>query len=285
MIDIVRSIPANAGHRLRTLLALSLALGAGVAHAASVRGVFVGGDSRAPLEGVDVVLRRAADSTVVAHTMTGADGRFRVDSLRFDHYLLRASLVGYEPWRRSDVTLSEAAPDLDLGRNALPVAPIAMKPVDVSSERATAILAPDRNIYLTRDLPGANTGSATDVLRGVPELDVDIDGHVSLRGSPSVNIQFDGRVSPPNQHDLCHLLRQMPGNRIDRVEVMANPSARYDPEGTAGIVNIVLKKNVGSGLSGSVNGTLGERYSTPGAHVAWQQGKLTAFGSFSGARS
>jgi outer membrane receptor protein involved in Fe transport len=181
--------------------------------------------------------------------------------------------------------LSEAAPDLDLGRNVLAIAPISVKPVDVSTARATTIIAPDRNIYLTRDLPSATTGSATDVLRGVPELDVDIDGHVSLRGSSSVNIQFNGRVSPLNVHDLDHFLRQMPANRIDRVEVMANPSARYDPEGMAGIVNIVLKKNVDVGLSGSFTGTLGQRYSSPGAHVAWQRGKITVFGSFSGARN
>jgi outer membrane receptor protein involved in Fe transport len=266
-------------------MALALALAAGASHAASVRGVFVGSDSKAPLEGVEVVLRRAADSTVVAHTTTAADGSFRVDSLAFDRYLLRASLIGYEPWRRSDVTLSEAAPDLELGRNALALSPIALKPVEVSTERATAIIAPDRNVYLTRDLPSASTGTATDVLRGVPELDVDLDGHVSLRGSPSVNIQFDGRVSPLNSSELDHYLRQMPGNRIEKVEVIPNPSAKYDPEGTAGIVNIVLKKNVNLGLSGSFTGTLGERYSTPSAHLAWQQGKLTLFGTFSGARN
>jgi outer membrane receptor protein involved in Fe transport len=267
------------------VLALALALCAGVAHAASVRGSFAGSDSKTPLEGVDVVLRRAADSTVVAHAVTGADGRFLLDSLRVDRYLLRASLIGYQPWLRSDVVLGEAAPDLDLGRNTLTVSPITMKPVDVSTERATAVIAPDRNIYLTRDLPSASTGSATDVLRGVPELDVDLDGHVSLRGSSSVNIQFNGRVSPLSTRDLDHFLRQMPGNRIEKVEVIANPSAKYDPEGTAGIVNIVLKKNVDLGLSGSFTGTLGERYSTPSAHAALQQGKLTLFGSFSGARN
>jgi len=266
-------------------MTLALALAAGASHAASVRGVFLGADSKAPLEGVEVVLRRASDSTVVAHTTTAVNGSFRVDSLGFDRYLMRASLVGYEPWRRSDVSLSKDAPDLDLGRNTLALAPIEMKPVDVSTERATAIIAPDRNTYLTRDLPSASTGSATDVLRGVPELDVDLDGHVSLRGSSSVNIQFDGRVSPLNANDLDHFLRQMPGNRIDRVEVIPNPSAKYDPEGTAGIVNIVLKKNVGLGLSGSFTGTLGERYSTPSAHLAWQQGKLRLFGTFSGARN
>jgi outer membrane receptor protein involved in Fe transport len=121
--------------------------------------------------------------------------------------------------------------------------------VDVSTARATAIVAPDRNIYLTKDMPAASTGNATDVLRSVPELDVDIDGHVSLRGSSSVNIQFNGRVSPLKGDDLTNYLRQMSGGRIERVEVMANPSAKYDPEGTAGIVNIVLKDNADLGLS------------------------------------
>src|SRR5213075_1424969 len=202
--------------------------------AASVRGSFFGGNPPAPLEAVEVVFRRAADSSLVAHTTTGADGRFRVDSLRFDRYLVRASLLGYQPWLRADVVVSEASPDVDLGRNALALSPIAVKGVDVSSARATAIIAPDRNIYLTKDIPASTTGNATDVLRGVPELDVDIDGHVSLRGSSSVTIQFNGRVTPLKGDDLTNYLRQMSGSRIERVEVIANPSAKYDAEGMAG---------------------------------------------------
>jgi len=111
---------------------------------------------------------------------------------------------------------------------------------------------------------------------------VDIDGHVSLRGSSSVNIQFNGRVSPLKGDDLANYLRQMPGNRIEKVEVAANPSAKYDPEGTAGIVNIVLKNDVDMGLSGSFTVTLGARYSSPGARVALQKGKFTAFVGVSG---
>ena len=263
------------------LAAFSLALGASVTLAASVRGTFVGGSPAAPLEGVEVVLRRAADSSVVAHTTTGAEGAFHVDSLRFDHYLLRATLLGYQPWSRS-VVLSESAPDMDLGRNALAVSPIAIKGVDVSTARPTAIIAPDRNIYLTKDMPSSTTGNATDVLRGVPELDVDIDGHVSLRGSSSVTIQFNGRATPLKGDDLTNYLRQMSGSRIERVEVIANPSAKYDPEGMAGIVNIVLKDKADLGLSGSFNVSIGGRYSSPGARVAWQRGPLTLSGGVSG---
>src|ERR1041385_2824754 len=194
--DGIRDVAVTGVQTCALPISLALALAAGASRAASVRGTLVGGNPAAPLEGAEVVLRRAADSTVVAHTTTGADGGFRVDSLAFDRYLLRASLIGYEPWRRSDVVLSAAASDLDLGRIELVLSPILVQSVDVSTARATAIMAPDRNVYLTRDLPSSNTGTATDLLRGVPELDVDIDGHVSLRGSSSVNVQFDGRVSP-----------------------------------------------------------------------------------------
>src|SRR5689334_2648192 len=207
MLGIARPLPLR--HRALTVFAVSAAFAcAGVVHAASVHGTFVGGSPVAPLEGVEVVLRRAADSTVVAHTVTGADGRFRLDSLAVGRYLLRASLLGHQPWR-SDVVLSESAPDLDLGRNTLAISAIAVKGTEVTSERATAIIAPDRNIYLTKDMPSATTGNATDVLRSVPELDVDIDGHVSIRGSTSVNVQFNGRVSPLKGDDLVNYLRQM----------------------------------------------------------------------------
>src|SRR6516164_5402326 len=146
MIGISSALPRPLSSRFCALLALPLALLVTAARAASVRGTFVGGSPAARLEGVEVVLRRAADSTVVAHTLTGPDGGFRVDSLRYDRYLMRAALVGYQPWLRSDVVVSEAAPDLDLGRNTLAISPIAVKPVDVSTERATVVIAPDRNI-------------------------------------------------------------------------------------------------------------------------------------------
>ena len=270
--------------RLRAALGalLTILLQSASAVAASVNGALVAAETKTPLAAVEVVLRRAADSTVVAHVVTGADGRFRLDSLRSDHYLLRASLLGRVPFVRWDVVLTEGAPDLDLGTIALAVAPISIRGVDVGTARATAIVAPDRNIYLTKDMPAATSGTATDILRTVPELDVDIDGNVSLRGSTSVNIQFDGRAAPLKGQALTTFLRQMPASRIERVEVIANPSAKFDPEGTAGIVNLVLKDKLGLGLSGSVSLSLGQRFSSSGTRVAWQTGPLTVFGGVSG---
>ncbi len=234
-----------------------------------------------PLGAVEVVLRRAADSTVVAHRSTSGDGRFRFDSLRVDRYWLRASLLGYQTLVVSEVALTESSRDLDLGTRALAVSPISLPGVTTTAARATAIIAPDRNLYLTKDMPAAGTGTATDILRTVPELDVDLEGHVTLRGA-SPTIQINGRAAPLRGDALTAYLRQMPASRIERVEVIANPSAKFDPEGTSGIVNLVLKDNVALGLSGSVNLSAGQRYNTAGGRVAWQTGPLTVFGGLSG---
>jgi hypothetical protein len=251
---------------------------AGTARAASVTGTVVERGTRAPLLGVEVVLRSAADSAVVAHASTGADGRFRLEGVPAGRYLFRASLLGHVPLVRADVALADAAERIDLGAVELVVSPIALPGVEKKEARSTAIVQSDRNVYLARDLPAAAAGTATDLLRAVPELDVDINDNVSLRGSSSVTIQVNGRASPLRGESLAAFLRQFPAQRIERVEVIANPSAKFDPEGMAGIVNLVTRDPVDLGLSGSLFLNLGDRMSGGGPRVAWQRGKLTLSG-------
>jgi len=271
---------------MRRIVVVAAVLAAAVhpatSRAGGITGTFVENPGNVPLAAVEIVVRRAADSTVVAHASTSAEGRFRLEHLPPGTYLLRASLLGHLPFVRTDLVVGETSPDLDLGARALAINPVAVPGVAVTSERATAIIAPDRNIYLTRDMPAATSGTAIDILRTVSELDVDIDGHVSLRGSPGVNLQFNGRAAPMKGDALTTYLRQFPASRIERVEVIANPSAKFDPEGAAGIVNIVLKDNVDLGLSGSVYANAGNAFSGPGARVAWQKGPVTVFSGLSG---
>ena len=261
---------------------LALALVSRPVLAGRLSGAFVEESAGTPLAAVEVVVRRAADTSVVAHTTTDERGRFRLEGLGPGRYLLRASLLGHLPFTRSDLALTAAAADIDLGTQALAISPVAVEGVTSSSARATAIIAPDRNIYLTKDMPAAASGTATDVLRAVPELDVDINGKVSLRGSASVTVQINGRPAPMKGEALDAYLRQFPANRIERIEVIANPSARFDPEGMAGIVNIVLKEGVDLGLSGSLSLSGGTNSTSPGARIAWQKGPVTLFGGLSG---
>ncbi len=270
---------------MRRLLALAAFLAAPLSAAPTIAGEITGAfDEKpgVPLPAVEVVALRSSDSTLVAHTSTGEDGAFRLERLAAGRYRLRATLLGHLPWTRDGVVLTDAAPSLDLGRIVLAVSPIAVPGVATETERATAIVQADRSVYLTRDLPAAPSGTATDVLRAIPELDVDIDGHVSLRGSSSVTIQFDGRRSPVTGDALATYLKQFPAGRIERVEVIPNPSAKYDPEGTGGIVNLVLQGKADLGLSGSLFLGSGSRNDNSGARVAWQRGPVTLFAGVSG---
>lgn len=268
--------------RSALLLGVWLALaGAGVAHAGAVAGTVVERGTRTPLAGAEVVLRAAADSIVVAHATTAADGRFVLERVRAGRYLFRASLLGHVPLVRSDVTLADDTTRFELGALELVVSPIAMKGVETSTGRATAIVASDRNIYLAKDLPSASAGTATDLLRSIPELDVDINDRVSLRGSTSVTIQLNGRPSPLKGDALTAFLRQLGSSRIERVEVIANPSAKFDPEGMAGIVNIVTKEPLDLGFSGNAFVSLGDRNRGGGPRVAWQKGRFTLSGGTS----
>ena len=187
--------------------------------AASVLGRITSKETGAPLPWVTVVVRNAADSTVVAHAPSDSAGRFRLENLAPRRYLLRATLLGYRPYVRTDVALADSAAVLDLGSIALAVAPIAIAGTQTSTARGMVQVTSDRNIYQAKDLPGASTGGTTDLLRQVPELDVDVvDEHVSLRGSSSVTIQINGRTSPLKGDALTTFLRSRSWLKSDRRE-------------------------------------------------------------------
>src|SRR5690349_19217867 len=139
------------------------------------------------------------------------------------------------------------------------------------------VVEPDRNSYRAKEVaPGA--ANASEVLDAVPSVQVDGDGKVSLRGNENVAIQINGRPSPIRGTQLAAYLKSLPSNIIERVEVVPNPSAKYDPEGMAGIINIVLKQNVDLGVSAGLNLGAAEtdRYNAAG-NVGYQSGPLTLF--------
>ncbi|MEM6336523.1 MAG: outer membrane beta-barrel family protein, partial [Bacteroidota bacterium] len=150
--------------------------------------------------------------------------------------------------------------------------------VEVSAERNFVQIGVDRNVYSTRDQITASGGSTTDVLRNIPSVDVDIDGNVSLRGNSNVAIQINGRAVPVTGESLAALLQQLPGDGVDRVEVIPNPSAKFDPEGMSGIINIVLKEETELGLNGTAQGGAGTQGGyNAGVNVNYQRGRSNLF--------
>jgi outer membrane cobalamin receptor len=246
-----------------------------------IRGTVLDAASGAPLAGASVAVRRAADSTLVAGAVSRADGAFRVRGLAPGRYYLRVSRLGYATATVPVAEVTASARVADTGRVRLRAGAVALEGVSVTAERPMVTGTPDRTVVSTANMPTATGGTATDVLRNVPGVDVDADGNVSLRGNSSVVIQINGRPSPLTGDALAAFIRQLPAALIDRVEVVPNPSAKYDPDGMGGILNLVLKRTTDLGTSGgaTLSAATGERYGASG-NLGRQQGPLSLFGSY-----
>jgi ferric enterobactin receptor len=254
--------------------------GAAQQQGGTVRGTVLNPEGQ-PVNGGQVAVWSAADSTLVTGAVARPDGSFRVDGLRPGRYYLKVSALGYSTATTGVVAITPQAREADVGAVRLAAGAVVLEGLTVTAEAAPAGFAPDRNTYSTRDMPSTAGGNATDVLQNVPAVEVDQDGKVSLRGNQNVAVQINGRPSPMTGDQLGNFLRQLPANMVDRVEVIPNPSARYEPEGMAGIINIVLKQNADLGLSGGLIAGVGTegRYNGSG-NLGWQAGDLTLFGSY-----
>jgi ferric enterobactin receptor len=229
-----------------------------------------------PIPRASVSLRPKGSTLTIAGAIAGTDGAFRITGLRPGTYSIRVVYMGYAPVIE-DVTITAGTPLLDLGVARLAPISTTLDAVTVTAERATVITEPDRNTYRARDLaPGA--ANASELLENVPSVQVDVDGKVSLRGNENVVVQINGRPTPMRGAQLAAYLKSLPANVIDRIEVVPNPSAKYDPEGMAGIINVALKSNVDLGLSGAVNTaySIPDRYNGSG-NLGYQSGRWTTF--------
>jgi ferric enterobactin receptor len=247
----------------------------------TIRGTVKDAATGAPLTAATVGVWSAADSTLVTGGTTRADGTFRIEGLRPGSYYLRVTQLGYAPGRVAGVAVASPTAVAEAGEVRLAASAVALEGISATAERSAVQTSVDRTVYSARDLPAASGGNATDVLRNVPAIEVDGDGKVSLRGNENVAIQINGRPAPLRGDQLTNFLKQLPANMVDRVEVVPNPSAKMDPEGMGGIINIVMKQNADLGLSGGVTlgaGT-GGRYNGNG-NLGYQRGPLTLFGSY-----
>ncbi|CAN5716996.1 TonB-dependent receptor [soil metagenome] len=261
--------------------AAARAQGAAPQAAGQIRGVVRDGATGQPLASASVGIRSAADSSLVTGALTRPDGSFRIEGLQPGRYLARVSFLGYAPQTTQVISLTPQALSVDLGVIGLATSAVQLEGITATAERSQAVLAPDRNSYTVRDMPATAGGNTVDVLRNVPSIEVDGENRVSLRGNENVVVQINGRPAPMRGDQLGNFLAQLPANVVERVEVIPNPSARYDPEGMAGIINVVLKQNTDLGLSGGLTlggGSTGQLNGS--GNLGYQAGPLTLFGSY-----
>ena len=240
--------------------------------AGSLTGTVLDSLKQAPVPYATVVLLPAApDDKPITGVAADDAGKFSLTKLKPGPFRLRVSYVGYGTQTRA-VTVT--AGPIDAGTFRLPAAGTALAEAVVIGARPVVEIRPDRMIYnADQDVTNAG-GTAADVLRKAPLLAVDGDGRVTMRGSSNFKVLVNNKPSPTLASNLAEALKGIPAEQIKSVEIITTPPAKYDGEGTAGIINIVLKKGVEQGLNGRVGLTAGNRNSGMNGSLNFKTKKL-----------
>ena len=218
------------------------------------------------------------DSSLATGAISDADGAFLIEGLRPGRYYVHVHFVGYLTEEISDVALVPGSWTADLGAIELTSDVQMLNEVIVEERREFMEVGIDRTVYNTRDQLVSAGGNASEVLEEIPSVEVDIDGNISLRGNQNVAILLNGRPTSMTGEALISFLQGLPASTIDRVEVIPNPSAKYEPDGMSGILNIVLRKDQDIGLGGSVTAGGGTQESyNAGGSLNFMQGKFFTF--------
>ncbi|MGB3543247.1 TonB-dependent receptor domain-containing protein [Rubrivirga sp.] len=223
----------------------------------SVTGRVLEAETGAPVETASVALwrvsaRRGVEAFVETGAVTDSDGSFRVEGLSRGRYYAVVRFLGFEPVTTDTLRLRPDAPSVDLGTIVLEVDATALGDVEVSAERDRIEIQVDRTVYRISDDPLLSGASTSEALETLPSVEVDIEGNVSLRGVSNVVILVDGRPAPVGRDFVAVYLQSLPAEAVESIEVIPNPSATFQPDGSGGILNIVLKDDTELGIGGAL---------------------------------
>jgi len=220
----------------------------------AIKGFVYDSLSRQPLEYATVSVVNASTGTLVTGTITDETGFFRITGVEPGSYALDVTFIGYHNKRVNGIVVERGVRTVDAGRILLASTDHSIDEVMVVGERPTMRYEIDKKVINVSQSHTSSSESAVEVLENIPSVTVSIEGDVSLRGSGSFTVLIDGKPSIMDANDA---LNQIPASQIENIEIITNPSARFDPDGVAGIINIVMKKNRLQGLSGVVNANVG----------------------------
>lgn len=247
-----------------------------------ITGVLLDSLTKAPLEFATVVLVNEKDQKEVDGTITESDGSFKLTNLKLGTYTLQVSFIGYQAKAIPGITLTPSKPDVDISNIRVVNESVNLQEVVVTGDAAVLENRIDKMVY-NADKDVTNVGlDAAGVLTKVPMLAVDVEGNVSLRGSSNVRVLINGKPSTIFGSSIADALRTIPSDQIKSVEVITTPGAKYDGEGTAGIINIITKKNNAQGVTGSLDVSVGNRSNRANFNINAVRGRFGMNGSASG---
>lgn len=237
--------------------------------------------SKLPIEYASIKIFNEKDSSLSGGIYTSTSGDFILDQIAVGRYFVKIYAAGYVFKVINDISFTTEKTDRTLGVIKLTSKVKELKEVVISSNKKMVETSFDKKVYNVADDISAKGGSVVDALSNVPSVEVDQDGKLSMRGSGNVTILIDGRPSTLTR-DGGNFLAGIPANMVERVEIVTNPSAKYDPDGTTGIINIVLKKNKLRGINGNVNlsGATGNLFNGS-TSLSYRTAKVNAYGTYS----
>ncbi len=238
------------------------------------------------VEYASVSLIKPGLTRLAGGTTTGTDGSFLIENLAPGNYLVKITFLGYTMYQTDTLRITAEEPLEDLGTVLLKPSSQNLKGAEIVADAPMVVNEIDKRVYNTEKLLSTSGGSAVDILNQIPSVNVDIDGNLSLRGSEGVTVLVDGRPSGITGGSRQAILESIPASSIERIEVITNPNAKYDADGQAGIINVVLKKNKILGMTGSVTlgaGTRG-KYNAA-ANLSYRNKRFNIFGNYSFRRS
>jgi outer membrane receptor for ferrienterochelin and colicin len=227
-----------------------------------------------PVPYATVSLLEAESGTSIAGAVADFEGEFIITNFGDGKYQVVISFMGYETFSTPVLTISESNPVINIGSLAITSDAVALQEVTVMGQRDLIEEKVDRTIYNAENDKTLIGGDATDVMRRVPMLSVDMDGNVSMRGSSNILVLINGKQSAIVATNVSEALKQIPAEEIKAIEVITSPSAKYDAEGTGGVINIVTKKNNLQGATLNINSSAGIRGSNLGLNASLKQGKM-----------
>lgn len=239
-----------------------------------ISGVVIDGTNSQPVEFATVALTAPNSEKPLDGAICDEKGRFVIKDIANGSYQLIISFIGYQNTIVKDITISDRRSTVDVGSIKLSADNKQLDAVTVEGQRSLVEEKVDRTVYNAENDATAKGGDASDVLRRVPLLTVDMDGNVSLRGNSNIRVLINNKPSTIMANSVADALKQIPADQIKSVEVITSPSAKYDAEGSAGIINIITKKNTLQGLTLNTDVGVGYRGSNLGLFGNYRNKKM-----------
>src|ERR1700754_611516 len=249
--------------------------GGGPSTTGRISGTVIDSITKKPMDYTTVGLYRSGGKSPITGVVTDEKGNFKLDNIKPGTYKLVISFIGYPSKTVQPVTTTASKPDKNMGVILVAPSAKALKGVEITGTAALIENKIDKIVYnAEKDLTSVG-GNATDVLQKVPLVAVDLNGNVSIRGDQNVRVLINGKPSGATSASLSDVLKAIPADQIKSIEVITSPSAKYDAEGSAGIINIITKQKNVSGISGSVSGGVGTRQNNGNINLNYNKNRFS----------